>query len=468
MRPIDFFTPVHYGSRANNLEEKAIQYIDDYFHLGGPKAVVIGKAEDGTEKVVLCPSKCSPKTILKTIGVALSWFTVVIPLGMLIAKAALRSSHKYSISESSKISSAPTKSLLQNHEITGPKKNQNTQLENAALVFQKHIRGFNVRQPLKAAGIYPDYSPELIRINFLGWNLINEIINNPRSQNFETIFKGIEASGYKHEKLSALIKLIRFDKYQGVHEIRAQLRENLVKPQSLFECLDSLTIPTIKEIQALTSLEEFLHFSLADVKFLAKNALGLRHVSSRQQALSEGVFGFHNGCSLALVPQKDPVHTPWNAMYKNRKIEFTDEDVGDFECQVDGFIKQCLVYDANNEVPGAIIQLGHSQYQDLVQLLDICCFSMLDYKDNRPFIEDFELWGNGLGRFPKQNLNGDKINALPYLNRTVLGILNQFPDKILQTKEEVEAIYNNMINAYRTEIIQAVRELNYQKTLAKS
>ena len=93
MSQISFFTPVYYGPNAT-AGKKALENIDNYFHICGKKAFVIPTG-DREEKVILLPTKFSILTLIKTMGIALSYFTVVIPLIMLISKAALRSSHNF-------------------------------------------------------------------------------------------------------------------------------------------------------------------------------------------------------------------------------------------------------------------------------------------------------------------------------------------------------------------------------------
>jgi hypothetical protein len=97
MSAINFFTPIYYGEQAKTSKEKALQNIDNYFHILGNKAFVIGRNQAGQEEVVLKKSKFSGSKFLKAVGIALSYFTVVIPLSMLISKAILRSSKKYSV-----------------------------------------------------------------------------------------------------------------------------------------------------------------------------------------------------------------------------------------------------------------------------------------------------------------------------------------------------------------------------------
>lgn len=102
MTKINFFTPVYYPN-AKTFEEKAIGHIDSYFHICGKKAVVISaRLKDGNENVILKNTKFSTKTLFKTIGIVLTYFTVIIPLIMIISKAVLRSLHSYKLIDSKK------------------------------------------------------------------------------------------------------------------------------------------------------------------------------------------------------------------------------------------------------------------------------------------------------------------------------------------------------------------------------
>ncbi len=97
MSEINFFTPVHYGIEAKTNKQKAIENVDNYFHLGGKKAVVIRSSQNGAENIVLSKSKFTASSFFKAVGIALSYFTVIIPLSMLITKAILRSGKKYTL-----------------------------------------------------------------------------------------------------------------------------------------------------------------------------------------------------------------------------------------------------------------------------------------------------------------------------------------------------------------------------------
>jgi len=90
MSEINFFTAVSYNSGSTLVEK-----VDDYFNLGGKKAIVIeGRTSNGQEKVILSPSESS---LLARIAKLLSYFTIVMPLFMLVAKAILRSQHNFKV-----------------------------------------------------------------------------------------------------------------------------------------------------------------------------------------------------------------------------------------------------------------------------------------------------------------------------------------------------------------------------------
>lgn len=95
MQKLNFFTPVAYTAPSKCIGSSLLEQVDDYFYLGGKKAHVIqGRTKNGQEKVILSDTKSS---VLVRIGKLISYFTVVIPLLMLIAKAILRSTHSFKL-----------------------------------------------------------------------------------------------------------------------------------------------------------------------------------------------------------------------------------------------------------------------------------------------------------------------------------------------------------------------------------
>lgn len=86
---VHFFTPVTFDSPSKSKQEDFIEKVDGYFYLGGKRAYVISTDRKGDleRKARLLKDK-SPCYI--TALKILSYFTIVIPFVMLIAKAILR------------------------------------------------------------------------------------------------------------------------------------------------------------------------------------------------------------------------------------------------------------------------------------------------------------------------------------------------------------------------------------------
>ncbi len=87
MSQISFFTPLEF-KKAETFLQKSLEKVDHYFYLGGKKAIVLSD-----DTIVLQKGESS---LLSTAAKVLSYATVVLPLIMLIAKAALRFAHKVS------------------------------------------------------------------------------------------------------------------------------------------------------------------------------------------------------------------------------------------------------------------------------------------------------------------------------------------------------------------------------------
>lgn len=91
MNSIGFFTPVIYDSRINKTKtEKAAVFVDHYFWLGGKRAAIIPSETKVPQTHMINPAGKAP--FIRTALKVLSYCTVVIPLLMLVVKAALRCS----------------------------------------------------------------------------------------------------------------------------------------------------------------------------------------------------------------------------------------------------------------------------------------------------------------------------------------------------------------------------------------
>ena len=110
MADVSFFTAVTYRGQAKSTAQSLLEKVDDYFYLGGKKAQVIGRMQEGKQCVVLSDSGCSQSlaiTVLKVI----SYFTIIIPVILLIAKAILRATHRFEVID-------PKRELEQGIEVT--------------------------------------------------------------------------------------------------------------------------------------------------------------------------------------------------------------------------------------------------------------------------------------------------------------------------------------------------------------
>jgi hypothetical protein len=90
MAKLHFFTAISYP--VSSKPTSSLQIVDDYFYLGGRKAYVINPQKE----VVLAKARSS--LCVSAIKV-FSYCTILIPLIMLIAKAALRSQHRFTITD---------------------------------------------------------------------------------------------------------------------------------------------------------------------------------------------------------------------------------------------------------------------------------------------------------------------------------------------------------------------------------
>ena len=97
---VGFFIPVSYCGKARMWSQKLVELVDGYFYLGGKMATVTGYKNHltGSEEVNL--ENGAQTDILKTILKVASYITIVLPVGMLVAKSILRSVHIYHLSSS--------------------------------------------------------------------------------------------------------------------------------------------------------------------------------------------------------------------------------------------------------------------------------------------------------------------------------------------------------------------------------
>ncbi len=92
MSGISFYTPVEFGGDAS-VGQKLLELVDGYLDVGVMVAVVIpGRTLNGSYEVI---HQLRERSWLKTALKVLSYATIIIPLIMLVAKAALRSTYLF-------------------------------------------------------------------------------------------------------------------------------------------------------------------------------------------------------------------------------------------------------------------------------------------------------------------------------------------------------------------------------------
>lgn len=110
MQELSFFTAVKYKDSHQSWRTSLLEKVDNYFYLGGKKAYVLQReVKEGPEQVVLSVDHQSSK--LARVAKVISYFTVVIPVVLLLAKAILRNTHQFKVID-------PKASLEQDIHIT--------------------------------------------------------------------------------------------------------------------------------------------------------------------------------------------------------------------------------------------------------------------------------------------------------------------------------------------------------------
>jgi hypothetical protein len=115
MSKVDFFTPIVFSPAFNCVtsgSEHLLEIVDSYFYLGGKQVCAIsGKiANNGSTIAYRVQNPSQPSLFTTALKVA-SYFTLVLPLIMLVAKAVLRATHHIEIGEK------PTHSHSSKHKI---------------------------------------------------------------------------------------------------------------------------------------------------------------------------------------------------------------------------------------------------------------------------------------------------------------------------------------------------------------
>ncbi len=201
----------------------------------------------------------------------------------------------------------------------------------------------------------------------------------------------------------------------------------------------------------IKSTEEW-HFNWKDVEFLAQQHLGMRHVSSRPQALAEATNGFVQGCSLSISPQYAEFDEMKDLKFEDIPINKRNQFVKLFEKGIDHFIYMSLIFDLNPK-----LTLGQSTVQEILSLINKCSFSLVTYNRDLSAPCDFSSWGEGLGRYPKISISNKDITLLAFVEEKDLGYSDLEKKQVLSSMKTSNEIWKHIISSYRKVLIQQIR-----------
>jgi hypothetical protein len=187
------------------------------------------------------------------------------------------------------------------------------------------------------------------------------------------------------------------------------------------------------------------HFTIEDVQKLSLSGtyhFGLRHVSDRVQLAEDAWEGVKNGCSVNLS-FVDGYQYNWPGSDET-KVEFLEKGV-------DHFITGSIKYDLGE------ISLRQTTLRQVVHAVNKCCFSILRYdKSKKPV--DLSSWGDGLGRYAKENIESHRVVMVPVVESHHLGISDAELDQVITTRSQGDQLYSRMVTCYRSAILKTIRE----------
>jgi hypothetical protein len=189
------------------------------------------------------------------------------------------------------------------------------------------------------------------------------------------------------------------------------------------------------------------HFQIEDINRLAAQSIGLRHVSTREQAQKEMKEGFSQGCSFNLTFQRDEnnfVHLPgYLANFsENSKLQWLYE----YEQAVNGHFSNSFTYDAGP------LSIGQ-EFAPLLDKLNQSSFMVIDYSNGSNLPVDFVSW-SGLGRFPKCSVFPQQIIAsmMPFLN-------DQLRSERITSKAVGDQFIDSVLDTWRKNLLEILRKL---------
>lgn len=206
--------------------------------------------------------------------------------------------------------------------------------------------------------------------------------------------------------------------------------------------------------------ENELHFSWNDMEKLNKYRIGLRHLSSKEQLITEAKsYGYGSSLNLTMKLTKN-----WKETEKKLETDplLRTKAVQLFESIINRFILDSLLSDARETK--VMIYPGQTTLEEVASLVNTCFFSIINYDTNNEPC-DFDNWGNGLGKFDPAIFFGFQVTPIGSLNKNELGYPQEKFNEIF-TKENAHEtsieLYEHMTALYRTKLIKTLRSTSFE------
>lgn len=214
----------------------------------------------------------------------------------------------------------------------------------------------------------------------------------------------------------------------------------------------SITLQTTQSYDNSSSIdysEKFTFSATPDlIEKISSLNLGLRHVTGIEKALQETVNGFNQGCSLNLNSLKSTLITP------NPNVSQKLLSPAGFDRKVKSFIYKSLVFDLCNSNQLELINPGQTLLKNLAKVVEIAQFCLVNYSNTYQTPTDFDMWGYGLGRYPKSNIDASKIHYFKPLKLKDLNFSEQELNEPIKSTKHYEECIEKIVNRIYTQFLE--------------
>lgn len=217
-----------------------------------------------------------------------------------------------------------------------------------------------------------------------------------------------------------------------------------------------ITMPeSLKTIFQNNKIENW-KFSVADIRKLGGSngnarKIGLRHLSSENHAIYEQKFGMIDGCSLNITFGKtESFDSPFENLNTKSDTEI-EQLLPQYEYGINNFIFDSILDDLN--LSENVKTIG-----DFLQAVIKTQFLLIKYSTSFK-ATDTDVWGEGLGRFPKACVGPNNIIRLPR-HPNLENLLNEHRNRYIYGKEETRKMIALLVKHYKKQMLDIIRDDN--------